>query len=78
MVDSGTNGLTLLGDIFMQHWHVVFDRMNHRIGFGDLNTCPQQHTGIVISTGILKHLDVVLFIVALYAAAVFAAFFSNK
>jgi hypothetical protein len=38
--NTGANGPTVLGDVFMQNWHVIFDRQNDRIGFADLSTCP--------------------------------------
>jgi len=31
---------TVLGDVFMRAFHVVFDRANARIGFGSISTCP--------------------------------------
>jgi len=37
---SGANGPTILGDIFMQGFLVVFDRTNMQVGFGDLSLCP--------------------------------------
>jgi len=36
---SSTNGPTVLGDIFMQNFHVAFDRVNNRIGFANPSTC---------------------------------------
>jgi len=42
--DSG-DGLTILGDVYMAKSHVVFDRVNSRLGFGDLTTCPTADTG---------------------------------
>jgi len=41
ILSIGGNGLgTNLGDIFMQGWHVVFDRENSKVGFGPLSSCP--------------------------------------
>jgi hypothetical protein len=37
---SSDNGPTVLGDIFMQNFHVAFDRVNNRVGFADPSTCP--------------------------------------
>jgi len=37
---SSSNGPTVLGDIFMQNFHVAFDRLNNRVGFADPSTCP--------------------------------------
>jgi len=37
---SGNNGPTILGDVFMQGFMVVFDRTNMQVGFGDLSLCP--------------------------------------
>jgi hypothetical protein len=36
--DSG--GGTIMGDVFMQNFAVVFDRTNMKVGFGELNNCP--------------------------------------
>jgi len=41
--DSNGDG-TLLGDVFMQPWHVVFDRQQAAVGFGDISTCPVSST----------------------------------
>jgi hypothetical protein len=30
----------ILGDIFIQNYHVVFDRVTNKIGFGSLDNCP--------------------------------------
>jgi hypothetical protein len=30
----------ILGDVFMQRFHVVFDRDEGYVGFGNLSTCP--------------------------------------
>jgi len=40
IVVSSSNGPTVLGDIFMQKFHVAFDRLNNRVGFADPSTCP--------------------------------------
>jgi len=40
---SGSNDI-IFGDIFMQGYHVVFDRQNSKVGFGPLNTCPPNAT----------------------------------
>jgi len=37
---SGAGGPTILGDVFMQGFMVVFDRTNMQVGFGDLSLCP--------------------------------------
>lgn len=34
------SNFTIFGDVFMQNYHVVFDRKNSMIGFGPLSTCP--------------------------------------
>jgi len=51
---TGNNGPTVLGDVFMQRWHVIFDRVNNRVGFADISTCPSPgvftEQNIVIST----------------------------
>jgi len=40
-VANGINGFgSILGDVFMQNWHVAFDRTSSRIGFAPLSTCP--------------------------------------
>jgi len=36
--DSG--GGTIMGDVFMQAFAVVFDRTNMKVGFGNLDNCP--------------------------------------
>jgi hypothetical protein len=30
----------IVGDIFMQRYHVAFDKNNGKIGFGPLSSCP--------------------------------------
>jgi len=40
--ESGS--LTILGDVFMSKNHVVFDRVNSKLGFGPLTTCPTPTT----------------------------------
>jgi len=37
---SGATGPTILGDVFMQAFLVVFDRTNMQVGFGDVTNCP--------------------------------------
>jgi len=39
-IGNGGSFGTILGDVFMQGWHVVFDRVNNQIGFGATSTCP--------------------------------------
>jgi hypothetical protein len=36
--DNG--GGTIMGDVFMQAFAVVFDRTNMKVGFGSLDNCP--------------------------------------
>jgi len=40
VVEGSSGDGTILGDVFMQNFHVVFDRVNSQIGFGDNSTCP--------------------------------------
>ncbi len=39
----------ILGDVFMQNYHVLFDCNNKRIGFGDICPNPDQ----AVSRGVL-------------------------
>jgi len=40
---SGSEG-TILGDVFMQGYHVAFDRTHSKVGFAPLATCPTAGT----------------------------------
>jgi hypothetical protein len=31
----------IIGDVFMQRYHVVFDKYEDRVGFGPLSSCPK-------------------------------------
>jgi len=44
IANGGVGGGTILGDVFMQNFHVVFDRTNNKIGFADNTTCPTAGT----------------------------------
>jgi len=57
IVDSGETGEeaftvgTILGDVFMENFHVFFDRQNAQIGIAARSTCPTTTTGSVSTTG---------------------------
>jgi len=50
VADSQDATTNLLGDSFMQNYHVIFDKHNARVGFGPLSTCPSATSSS--STGI--------------------------
>jgi len=49
---NGTD-VVVLGDVFMQGLHVVFDQAHGKVGFGPLSSCPSitSTTGTVPATG---------------------------
>jgi len=52
LVISYTNSddAIILGDIFMQNYHVIFDIQQLRLGFGDISTCPKESSSFPISS----------------------------
>jgi len=49
-VESTGSNMTILGDVFMQNFHVVFDRKRLKAGFGPLSTCPTNVTSTISFT----------------------------
>jgi len=57
---------SILGDVFMQNWHVVFDRANSKVGFGPIDSCSassllQSHPAVVAASTFLTLLLVFIF-----------------
>jgi hypothetical protein len=64
---SQNNDGTILGDVVLSSYHVVFDRVNYQIGFGSIATCPTSTTSSYINKAICKNLDffIIYFILSL-------------
>jgi len=48
---TGIGVSTILGDAFIRHFNTVFDRVNKKIGFGDLSTCPSGASSTTAKVG---------------------------
>jgi len=56
------DGEMILGDVFMQNWHVVFDRQHSQIGFGPVSSCPGGDMNSSTNQGAVVVINSILFL----------------